>query len=104
MKRAFEIFDADGSGKMNFTEVDKLIMELSSGQDPTDEEVVKVYKIIIGKFLNFFLKLMKQLDQDESGMVEFEEFVRVMAKRAEETKILQKEREFREAFRARIVN
>lgn len=47
---------------------------------------------------------MKQLDQDESGMVEFEEFVRVMAKRAEETKILQKEREFREAFRARIVN
>eukprot|EP00090_Calanus_glacialis_P009105 TRINITY_DN17453_c0_g1_i1.p1 TRINITY_DN17453_c0_g1~~TRINITY_DN17453_c0_g1_i1.p1 ORF type:complete len:193 (-),score=72.28 TRINITY_DN17453_c0_g1_i1:157-735(-) len=83
-KRAFEIFDADGSGKMNFTEVDKLIMELSSGQDPTDEEVVE---------------LMKQLDQDESGMVEFEEFVRVMAKRAEETKILQKEREFREAFR-----
>ena len=39
---------------MNFTEVDKLIMELSSGQDPTDEEVVEVYKIIIGKFLNFF--------------------------------------------------
>ena len=46
MKRAFEIFDADGSGKMNFTEVDKLIMELSSGQDPTDEEVVEVYKMM----------------------------------------------------------
>ena len=41
-RRAFEIFDSDGSGKMNFTEMDKLIMELSSGQDPTDEEVVEV--------------------------------------------------------------
>ena len=47
---------------------------------------------------------MKQLDQDESGMVEFVEFVRVMAKRAEEAKILEKEREFRDAFRAIIVN
>ena len=46
---------------------------------------------------------MKQLDQDESGMVEFAEFVRVMAKRAEEAKIFQKEREFRDAFRARMV-
>ena len=41
-KRAFQIFDTDGSGKMNFTEVDKLIVELSNGQDPTDEEVLEV--------------------------------------------------------------
>ena len=41
---------------------------------------------------------MKQLDQDESGMVEFPEFVRVMAKRAESARIAQKEQEFREAF------
>ena len=41
-RRAFEIFDTDGSGKMNFTEMDKLIMELSAGQDPTDEEVLQV--------------------------------------------------------------
>ena len=82
-RRAFEIFDADGSGKMNFTEVDKLIMELSSGQDPTDEEV---------------MQLMKQLDADGSGMIEFKEFVRVMARRAAEEKIVQKEKEFMEAF------
>ena len=36
--------------------------------------------------------MMKQLDQDESGMIEFKEFVRFMAKRAEEEKIMQKAR------------
>ena len=46
--------------------------------------------------------MMKQLDQDESGMIEFKEFVRVMAKRAEEAKIMQKEKEFKEAFKVRI--
>ena len=42
---------------------------------------------------------MQQLDQDKSGMVEFGEFVRVMAKRAEEQKISQKEQEFNSAFK-----
>ena len=41
-KRAFAIFDADGSGKMNFSELDKLMVELSSGLDPSDEQVLQV--------------------------------------------------------------
>merc|ERR1712228_981995 len=77
------IFDSDGSGKMNFTEMDQLIMELSQGQDPTDEEVIQ----LIGQF-----------DKDDDGMVEFIEFLKVMAGRAEQEKIKRKEKEFREAF------
>ena len=42
---------------------------------------------------------MHQLDQDDSGMVEFVEFVRVMAKRAEEERIALKEKEFKNAFK-----
>ena len=103
-KRAFEIFDADGSGKMNFSEMDKLIMEVS-GKDPTDEEVILViaYRILISFIVNKkCFKLMKQFDTDESGMVEFAEFVRVMAKRAEESKIKKKEKEFQDAFKVGV--
>ena len=39
------------------------------------------------------------LDKDESGLVEFPEFVRVMAKRAEVEGIKQKTQEFREALK-----
>ena len=48
-------------------------------------------------------QLMHQLDQDDSGMVEFVEFVRVMAKRAEKEKIIQKEEEFKNAFKVQIL-
>ena len=48
---------------------------------------------------DFMFQLIKQFDQDASGMVEFEEFVRVMAKKAENSKIALKEEEFRNAFK-----
>ena len=51
-------------------------------------------------FIVFSFQLMKQLDQDDSGMIEFKEFVRVMARRAAEEKIKQKEEEFMDAFKA----
>ena len=40
-RRAFEIFDSDGSGKINVDEMDKLIIELTT-HDPTEEEVKQV--------------------------------------------------------------
>merc|ERR1719411_2370336 len=42
---------------------------------------------------------MEMLDKDNSGMVEFPEFVRVLAKRAEVEEIKQKRAEFYEALR-----
>ena len=44
------------------------------------------------------IKIIKEFDADESGKVEFKEFVRVMAKKAENSKIIEKEEEFRKAF------
>ena len=55
-------------------------------------------------FIVFSFQLMKQLDQDDSGMIEFKEFVRVMARRAAEEKIKQKEEEFMDAFKACALN
>merc|ERR1712241_513389 len=81
-RRAFEIFDSDGSGKINVDEMDKHIIELTT-HDPTEEEVKQI---------------IKEFDADESGKVEFKEFVRVMAKKAENAKIMEKEEEFRKAF------
>ena len=46
----------------------------------------------------FHIKIIKEFDADESGKVEFKEFVRVMAKKAENAKIMEKEEEFRKAF------
>ena len=43
------------------------------------------------------------LDSDESGMVEFPEFVRVMAKRAEVEAIKKKTEEFREALQVKFI-
>ena len=42
------------------------------------------------------------LDKDDSGMVEFPEFVRVMAKRAEVEAIKKKTEEFREALKVKL--
>ena len=39
------------------------------------------------------------LDKDDSGMIEFPEFVRVMAKRAEAEEIKKKTQEFRDALK-----
>ena len=42
------------------------------------------------------------LDKDESGMVEFPEFARVMAKRAEVEAIKKKTQEFRDALKVSL--
>ena len=98
-RRAFEIFDADNSGRINVEEMDKLIIELTS-HDPTEEEVKQVNEFWKGNIflLTKKIKIIKEFDADESGKVEFKEFVRVMAKKAENAKIIEKEEEFRKAF------
>ena len=98
-RRAFEIFDSDGSGKINVAEMDKLILELTT-IDPTEEEVkqVQVKEIKSQKKHNFNVKIIKEFDASKDGKVEFKEFVRVMAKKAENAKIMEKEEEFRKAF------
>ena len=53
----------------------------------------------IEKKHNFNIQIIKEFDADESGKVEFKEFVRVMAKKAENAKIMEKEEEFRKAFK-----
>jgi len=58
-------------------------LELST-HDPTDEELEQ---------------LMKEFDSDDSGKVEFKEFLRVMANKAEVAKIKEKEKEFHDAFK-----
>ena len=45
---------------------------------------------------------MEEIDSDNSGKVEFKEFVRVMAKKAESAKIAEKQKEFEDAFRVNI--
>ena len=59
-RRAFEIFDSDGSGKINVAEMDKLILELTS-IDPTEEEVkqVKVKEIKSQKNIISILRSLK---------------------------------------------
>ena len=51
-RRAFEIFDADNSGRINVEEMDKLIIELTS-HDPTEEEVKQVNEFLRGNI--FFI-------------------------------------------------
>ena len=61
-RRAFEIFDSDGSGKINVDEMDKLIIELTT-HDPTEEEVKQVFiqeiKGIKRKNINSILRSSK---------------------------------------------
>ena len=45
---------------------------------------------------------MKEFDSDDSGKVEFKEFLRVMANKAEVAKIKEKEKEFHDAFKVII--
>jgi len=45
------------------------------------------------------LLFLDMLDKDDSGMIEFPEFVRVMAKRAEAEEIKKKTQEFRDALK-----
>lgn len=62
MKDLFESADADGSGLLNLEEVRDLIKNVDNGFP--DEDIVK---------------LMKTMDVNNDGKINFQEFERVMA-------------------------
>ena len=64
LRNVFNLFDADGSGTINIDELSTALQTL--GQKVTQEELQE---------------LMKEMDTDESGTVEFEEFAVVMGPR-----------------------
>jgi len=84
-KRAFDLLDDDKSGKLTMTEIEHLIKNMSEGsmKKPSQTEINQI---------------LSSFDQSGDGEVEFNEFLKVMAGRAELEKIKQKTIEFQEAF------
>ena len=97
-KTSFDIFDQDDSGKISYTEMDGFIRSLTD-KEPNEEETLLVNKPIVYQFYRQFIQFLDMLDKDDSGMIEFPEFVRVMAKRAEAEEIKKKTQEFRDALK-----
>ena len=63
MRRAFELFDADGTGKITFDNLKRIATEL--GENMTDDEIHE---------------MLNEADRDDDGMNDFGEFKRVMQK------------------------
>lgn len=78
-RQAFSLFDKSGSGTISKTELTALLRTM--GQNPTDSEVND---------------MINEVDVDGSGVVEFEEFVNFFARLM---KNLNPQNEVREAFR-----
>lgn len=65
-KDAFKIFDQNGDGKISCKELRNFLK--SMGQNPSDADVHKI---------------MKRADKDNSGSIDFNEFVTMMTEQAE---------------------
>ena len=63
VKEAFDLFDTDGSGAMDQKEIKVAMRAL--GLNPTKEELIKI---------------IRDADQDNSGVIDFPEFLDMMAK------------------------
>ncbi|XP_065567701.1 uncharacterized protein LOC136031812 isoform X2 [Artemia franciscana] len=63
LKESFAIFDKDGNGRISTSELTAVMKSL--GQNPTDTEI---------------LDIIKEVDADGNGTIEFTEFVTVMAR------------------------
>jgi calmodulin len=72
LKEIFEIFDKDGDGKISTKEVNSMLISL--GREPTKQEIED---------------LIQQLDKDDTGTIDFEEFSDYMQSnyQLEETKL-----------------
>jgi len=62
LQEAFRLFDKNGDGKISSKELKDVMTQL--GQKPTDKEVAD---------------MIKSVDQDHNGTIEFDEFVQLMA-------------------------
>lgn len=67
-KEVFALFDVDGNGSVSATELGTVMRSL--GQNPTEEEITK---------------MVKEVDNDGSGNIEFPEFLAMMSKRIRES-------------------
>ena len=63
MKKAFDLFDSEGTGKITFDNLKRIATEL--GENMTDDEI---------------REMLTEADRDDDGMNDFEEFKRVMQK------------------------
>ena len=78
-KEAFALFDKDGDGTISTKELGTVMNSL--GQKPTIAELET---------------MIKEVDIDGNGEIDFEEFLTMMAKKLKETDL---EEDIREAFR-----
>lgn len=68
LKEAFSIFDKDGDGTITAKELGTVMRSL--GQNPTDQELDD---------------MVKEIDVDGNGEIDFEEFVTLMTRKMEDT-------------------
>ncbi|XP_076096049.1 neo-calmodulin-like isoform X1 [Mytilus galloprovincialis] len=78
-KEAFSLFDKDGDGTISSAELGVVMRSL--GQNPSDQELTD---------------LVNEVDIDGNGIIDFQEFLTMMAKKMKDTDT---EEEIREAFR-----
>lgn len=82
MREAFDLFDRDGSGGISFQELTCVMYAL--GQNITQAEA---------------LQLFQEVDTDNSGEIDFDEFIKMMSKRQQAGKPLTEEEEIQRAFK-----
>mmetsp|Transcript_29296 Transcript_29296/g.32542 ORF Transcript_29296/g.32542 Transcript_29296/m.32542 type:complete len:151 (+) Transcript_29296:91-543(+) len=80
LKEAFALFDQDGNGMISKEELGKVMKSL--GQEPTSEQLDQ---------------MINEVDKDNSGTIEFDEFLQLMAKQMTKGDL---QDELREAFKA----
>jgi calmodulin len=78
-KEAFSMFDKNGDGTISSHELGTIMRSL--GQNPTESEL---------------MDMINEVDIDGNGIIDFKEFLNMMAKKMKET---DSEEELREAFR-----
>ena len=78
-REAFWLFDRDGDGTITTKEITAVMRNL--GQNPTEEDITD---------------MIKEVDIDGSGSIDFEEFLYMMAKKMRDT---DSEEELKSAFR-----
>ncbi|KAH3859227.1 calmodulin-A-like isoform X2 [Dreissena polymorpha] len=79
LKEAFSLFDKDGDGDISTKELGTVMRSL--GQNPSDQELED---------------MIREVDTDGNGSIEFDEFLQMMARKMKETDT---EEEIKEAFK-----
>ncbi|XP_062620976.1 calmodulin-A-like [Saccostrea cucullata] len=78
-REAFNLFDKDGDGSITTTELGTVMRSL--GQNPTESELQD---------------MINEVDYDESGTIDFDEFLQMMARKMRDTDTTE---ELKEAFK-----